>query len=116
MRAYPDHSIDFQYPAYLESPPAGTNPDDLEKYKQQYKIVSSILETFRKPGYTDEKDGKEVARLVGEMQDLGGPPQEIMGDLPEGFVSPRPFSNTDTDIQDLGALGNLGSDDGCTIM
>jgi hypothetical protein len=24
---------------------------------------------------------------VGEMQDLGGPPSEIMGDLPEGFVS-----------------------------
>lgn len=24
---------------------------------------------------------------MGEMQDLGGPPSEIMGDLPEGFVS-----------------------------
>jgi peroxin-19 len=78
---------DTQYPSYLDSPPAGTNPADLEKYKQQFKIVSSILDTFQKPGYTDEKDGHEVARLVGEMQDLGGPPPEIMGDLPEGFVS-----------------------------
>jgi peroxin-19 len=50
-------------------------------------IVNAILDTFRRPGYTDEKDGKEVAKLVGEMQDLGGPPQAIMGDLPEGFVS-----------------------------
>ena len=109
---------DVQYPAYLESPPAGTDPADLEKYKQQYKIVSSILDIFRKPGYTDDKDGKEVARLVGEMQDLGGPPQEIMGDLPEGFVSGLSELVIDRDAygQDLGALGNMGGDEGCTIM
>ena len=41
---------------------------------------------FRRPGYTDEKDGKQIAKLVGEMQDLGGPPAEVMGELPEGFV------------------------------
>jgi hypothetical protein len=43
------------------------------------RFVSAIVETFRKPGYTDDKDGKEVARLVGEMQDLGGPPSEWRG-------------------------------------
>lgn len=58
----------------------------MEKYRQQYAIVQKIVDTFRKPGYSDDKDGKEIAKLVGEMQDLGGPPQEIMGDLPEGFV------------------------------
>ena len=25
------------------------------------------------------------------MQDLGGPPKEIMGDLPEGFVRPTEY-------------------------
>lgn len=49
--------------------------------------MKQILAVFKKPDYSDEEDGKEVGRLVGEMQDLGGPPQEIMGDLPEGFVS-----------------------------
>jgi len=48
--------------------------------------VQQILDTFRRPGYSDQKDGKEVAKRVGEMQDLGGPPKEIMGELPEGFV------------------------------
>lgn len=48
--------------------------------------MQKIVDTFKKPGFSDEKDGKEIARLVGEMQDLGGPPPEIMGDLPEGFV------------------------------
>ncbi|KAK1925527.1 putative peroxisome biogenesis protein peroxin 19 [Papiliotrema laurentii] len=96
----PMSELASKYPGYLANPPAGTSPADLEKYKQQHVLVSAIVETFRKPGYTDDKDGKEVARLVGEMQDLGGPPSEIMGDLPEGF--------------DLGALG--GNEDGCTIM
>lgn len=61
--------------------------DDLEKYRQQHKLVQQILAVFKRPNYSDDVDGKEVARLVGEMQDLGGPPNEIMGDLPEGFVS-----------------------------
>ncbi|WVQ83079.1 hypothetical protein IAT38_005217 [Cryptococcus sp. DSM 104549] len=91
-----------KYPAYLSSPPEGTSKEDLDKYKRQSVMVTQIVETFRKPTYSDEKDGKDIARLVSEMQDLGGPPKEIMGDLPEGF--------------DLGALGALGSDDGCTIM
>jgi peroxin-19 len=78
---------DFQYPDYLASPPKDLPAADLTKYKNQYALVQKIVDTFRKPGYSDDRDGKEIARLVGEMQDLGGPPQEIMGDLPEGFVS-----------------------------
>ncbi|GFZ45166.1 hypothetical protein JCM24511_02892 [Saitozyma sp. JCM 24511] len=95
----PMSELASKYPGYLASPPSTVPPADLDKYKRQYTIVQQILETFRKPSYSDEKDGKEIARLVGEMQDLGGPPSEIMGDLPEGF--------------DLGALGG---EEGCTIM
>ncbi|WWC62501.1 uncharacterized protein I303_105097 [Kwoniella dejecticola CBS 10117] len=98
----PMNELASKYPPYLASPPAGTSKEDLEKYRQQNTIVQKIVSTFRKPGYTDERDGKEIAGLVGEMQDLGGPPKEIMGDLPEGF--------------DLGALGGLANEDGCTIM
>lgn len=61
-------------------------PEALAKYREQSTVVRKILDTFEKKDYSDEKDGKEVARLVGEMQDLGGPPKQIMGDLPEGFV------------------------------
>lgn len=49
--------------------------------------MQQILVVFKRTNYSDDTDGKEVARLVGEMQDLGGPPNEIMGELPEGFVS-----------------------------
>ena len=79
-----------QYPTYLASPPSDVSPADLEKYKQQHALVKQILSVFRKPSYSDAEDGKEVARLVGEMQDLGGPPKEIMGDMPECFVSSKP--------------------------
>ncbi|CAK9780807.1 Pex19-domain-containing protein [Cutaneotrichosporon oleaginosum] len=88
-----------KYPAYLEKPPSGVSASDLDKYRKQHGLVKRILDVFQRPGYTDERDGKEVAKLVGEMQDLGGPPNEIMGDLPEGF--------------DLGALGG---EEGCVIM
>jgi len=77
-----------QYPEYLASPPKNLPAADLEKYRTQYNLVQKIVDTFRKPGYSDDKDGKEIGRLVGEMQELGGPPTEIMGELPEGFVSP----------------------------
>ncbi|WVQ96643.1 hypothetical protein IAU59_003748 [Kwoniella sp. CBS 9459] len=89
-----------KYPPYLASPPSGTPPADLEKYKAQHVLVQRILTVFAKPDYSDEKEGKEIAGLVSEMQDLGGPPKEVMGDMPEGF--------------DLGALG--GGEEGCTIM
>lgn len=82
--------------------------------------MKQILAVFRKPNYSDTDDGPEVARLVGEMQDLGGPPKEIMGDMPEGFVSGffalSPFirgGRSGADRQDLGALSG---EDGCSIM
>ncbi|OCF33526.1 hypothetical protein I316_04948 [Kwoniella heveanensis BCC8398] len=76
-----------KYPPYLASPPPGTPAADLDKYKAQYVLVQRILSVFAKPNYSDERDGKEIAGLVSEMQDLGGPPKEVMGDMPEGFVS-----------------------------
>ncbi|KIS02080.1 peroxin-19 [Cryptococcus deuterogattii 2001/935-1] len=75
----PMSELAVKYPPYLASPPPDTSPEDIAKYHQQYTL--------------------DIARLVSEMQDLGGPPKEVMGDLPEGF--------------DLGVLGN---EDGCTIM
>jgi peroxin-19 len=83
--------LTIQYPEYLASPPKDLPSSELEKYRAQYALVQKIVDTFRKPGYSDDKDGKEIARLVGEMQDLGGPPGEIMGELPEGFVSIHSF-------------------------
>jgi peroxin-19 len=83
----PERELTRQYPAYLEKPPAGTKDADLNKYRQQHVLVTQILAVFKRPNYSDEVDGKIVAKLVGEMQDLGGPPNEIMGELPEGFVS-----------------------------
>lgn len=63
---------------------------------------------FKKPGYTDEKDGKDIARLVSEMQDLGGPPKEVMGDLPEGFVSCYAWIPGETLTTALSGSGSFG--------
>lgn len=88
-----------KYPEYLANPPKDVSAADIEKYKKQHELVKQIVDVFKRPNYEDSVDGKEVARLVGEMQDLGGPPNEIMGELPEGF--------------DLGALAG---NEGCVVM
>lgn len=94
------HAEQSQYPEYLANPPKDVSAADLEKYKKQHDLVKQICDVFKRPNYEDSTDGKEVARLVGEMQDLGGPPNEIMGELPEGF--------------DLGSLAGAG--EGCVVM
>lgn len=78
------------------------SPASLEKYKQQHEIVKSIVALFRKSDFSDERDGKEVARLVGEMQDLGGPPEQVLGEMPEGF--------------DMAKMLGGDSDEACVIM
>lgn len=88
-----------KYPEYLANPPKDVSAADLEKYKKQHELVKQIVDVFKRPNYEDSVDGKEVARLVGEMQDLGGPPNEIMGELPEGFD-----------------LGVLAGNEGCVVM
>lgn len=96
----PMGELALKYPEYLANPPKDVSAADLEKYKKQHELVKQIVDVFKRPNYEDSTDGKEVARLVGEMQDLGGPPNEIMGELPEGF--------------DLGAL--TGGGEGCVVM
>lgn len=49
--------------------------------------MEKIVATFRKSDYSPEDDSADIQKLVGEMQDLGGPPKEIVGDLPGGLVS-----------------------------
>ncbi|GHJ84712.1 hypothetical protein NliqN6_1114 [Naganishia liquefaciens] len=86
-----------KYPPYLATHGASLPAAQRTKYTQQNAIVVQILEIFRDPAYSDASDAQRsrVTALMTQMQDLGSPPDEIMGDMPEGL--------------DLGG-------EGCTIM
>jgi len=81
----------LQYPAYLAS--QSTTPTipatQLASYTQQSHIISQILTLFRSPQYSDEDEEKrkEVYGLMVRMQEMGSPPEEVMGEMPEGLVS-----------------------------
>ncbi|CAE6528367.1 unnamed protein product [Rhizoctonia solani] len=60
---------------------------DLKRYKAQEVIVKQLVEIYQKPDYSDDnaETNKVVLRLMNEMQELGSPPTEIMGEAPPGF-------------------------------
>lgn len=74
------------------------------QYEQQNEIVQEILVTFKDPGYNDSdaKTKDKVTALMTTMQDLGSPPEEIMGEMPDGM--------------DFAAMLGGGGPEGCCVM
>ncbi|KAF8603583.1 Pex19-domain-containing protein [Ceratobasidium sp. AG-I] len=82
----PLQELDTKFPAYFDAHPE-LSEDDKKRYKKQQELVKKILAVFERPGYTDEDAAasKEVLELMNQMQELGSPPNEIMGEVPPGF-------------------------------
>lgn len=85
-----------KYPDWIAAHP---NDPKIKDYQQQDDIVKQILEKFDDSSYRDEDAAKkaEVMELMTKMQDLGSPPQEIMG-------------------EDMGMLDPSKMDSECSIM
>ncbi len=86
-----------QYQPYIDAH-ADLSATTLTTYRTQLAHIRAILAIFGDPAYTDEPPAgpagqrqremkDEVGRLMGVMQELGSPPEEVMGEMPEGFVS-----------------------------
>jgi len=82
----PLQELDTKFPGYFDEHP-DLPEDDKKRYKKQQELVKKILAVFERPGYTDEDAAasKEVLELMNQMQELGSPPTEIMGEVPPGF-------------------------------
>ncbi|ELU41109.1 thaumatin-like protein [Rhizoctonia solani AG-1 IA] len=96
----------------------------MKRYKSQQAIVKQLVEIYQKPDYSDDdkETGKEVLRLMnevsmgvsflagiithllGQMQELGSPPTEIMGEVPAGF-----------DFNSPEGMAKMLDSDGCVI-
>ncbi|KAG9017703.1 Peroxisome chaperone and import receptor [Tulasnella sp. 427] len=84
----PLKELDEKFPGYFKENESKLSKEDLEKYKRQQTLISQTVKVLESPDYSDnnpEKTG-EVMKLMTEMQTLGSPPQEIMGELPPGFA------------------------------
>ncbi|GAO48992.1 Pex19-domain-containing protein [Saitoella complicata NRRL Y-17804] len=78
----PLHELSTSYPAWIASHPSDPK---IETYKKQAEVVRQIVEEFEKESYSDEdaEAREKVLGLMMEMQEMGSPPVEIMGDVGE---------------------------------
>ncbi|CAE6443530.1 hypothetical protein ACGC1H_006099 [Rhizoctonia solani] len=94
-----------KFPGYFVAHP-DLPEAELKRYKAQEAIVRQLVEIYQKPDYSDDnaETNKEVLRLMNEMQDLGSPPTEIMGDVPPGF-----------DFNSPEGMAKMMDADGCVV-
>lgn len=99
-----------KYPHWLDENKDKTAKDQLDKYFQQQRIVGEICEEFEteQPSETDERKKLRFERIIDlmqQMQDLGQPPKEIVGDMAPGL-----------DFDENGLPKLPGTQQGCSIM
>lgn len=95
-----------RFPAYLASPEAEKlDAETRKQYGEQQATMGEILAVFESPTYSDSdaEARKKITDLVTHLQDLGTPPQELLGDMPSELAG---LNNM---------LGDMG-DENCTVM
>ncbi|KAG8888720.1 Peroxisome chaperone and import receptor [Tulasnella sp. 332] len=101
----PLKELDEKYPEYFTTNATKLPAADLDKYQKQHALVTATVKIFESPTYSDDnpEQSAQVLKLMNEMQTLGSPPPEIMGELPPGWA--------------LGADGmpNMPGMEGCVI-
>lgn len=95
-----------RFPEYLASEKAAKlDPEQRNRYKEQQGIMAEVIAEFESPHYDpqNEETRKRVSDLVTKMQDLGTPPEELLGEMPPELAGLN------------GMLGQEG-DENCSVM
>lgn len=76
----------MQYPAWLESHRDQISRNEYTRYERQHQLMLSIVQEFEAEQSTDSDDVKRqrferVLDIMQQMQSLGHPPKELIGDL-----------------------------------
>lgn len=95
-----------RFPAFFNSEEGKKlSEEDRKRYKEQQVIMGDIIAVFEEKSYSDKEPAckQRVSDLVSQMQELGSPPQALLGDMPPELS---------------GLNGMLGgeADDNCSIM
>ena len=95
-----------RFPGFFESSEGKKlNEEERKRYKDQQAIMADILAVFDEKSYSDSDPAckKRVSDLVSQMQELGSPPQELLGDMPH-------------ELSGLNGMLGGDADDNCSVM
>lgn len=79
-----------RFPGYLASEKGTALSDEVRaRYQKQHGIMAEIIEAYESPNYDDNnpESRKKVSELVTRLQDLGSPPEELLGEMPPELAS-----------------------------
>ncbi|KAK5138361.1 hypothetical protein LTR08_003422 [Meristemomyces frigidus] len=79
----PMKELHDKFPAWLEKNASSTAREDLERYREQQRLVGEIVGRFERRGYTDEneEDREYIVERMQKMQAAGSPPPDLVGDM-----------------------------------
>lgn len=97
----PIKELNTKFPPYLKENGDKLDKETRENYHKQYELTNEILAIFDAPTYTDDDKAKreQVNALLELLQELGQPPQELVGDM-----------------KDFPGLGPMGGPDDSTVF
>lgn len=104
----PIKDLNTKFPDYLKENKGKINDDKYIVYDKQYQLTNDIMAVFDAPNYDDNnKETREkVNLLLEQLQELGQPPEELVGDIADfpGFGGMGgPGDNIDFNPNDLPA-------------
>jgi len=82
--------ISAQYPAWLSANKGKVDDESYRKYERQFHMMTDILTEFDSERESDGEGVKtrrfeKILDIMQQMQELGHPPKEIVGDIPSGL-------------------------------
>nr|XP_032525858.1 peroxisomal biogenesis factor 19 [Danaus plexippus plexippus] len=85
-----------KYPDWLRDNKGKLPQEDYERYEKQQSLMNQVCSELEPEQESDPEDVKrkrfeKVLKLMQQMQDLGQPPTDLVGDMavpPEGFAAP----------------------------
>lgn len=91
----PMKEMNDKYPEWIRKNEASIPKEDLDRYKNQMRIVKEICNKFEDPAYSDDDDAcrKYISERMEQMQKAGAPPNELMGDLTSGSIPGFDFND-----------------------
>lgn len=102
----PIKDLNTKFPDYLKEKKDSLSEAEYENFSKQYEITTSIVSIFENPNFSDEDKEKrdEVNSLLEQLQELGQPPTELVGDASS-------FPGFGGGLGGDGALGGLDFND-----
>lgn len=94
----PIKDLNTKFPDFLKENKDKLPEAEYTRYTKQYEVTNDIMALFESPEFDNESTEKreEVNKLLENLQDLGNPPTELVGEV--------------KDFPGLGDLGSMGVD------